>query len=97
MIQQYPWEEADAVWFMLTGETPWVAPLTWQARWFGRGDEGEEDSFGYGFVTLKVELWVDPKLVWEAIAMYSVVSAVAAAIAAWKQKAWSLYVSWTSE
>jgi hypothetical protein len=65
LIQRYPWEEADAVWFMLTGKTPWVAPLTWQARWFGSGDEDEEDSFRYGFVTLKVEPWVDPKLVWK--------------------------------
>jgi hypothetical protein len=65
LIKRYPWEEADTAWFILTGETPWVAPLTWQARWFGRGDEDEEDSFRYGFVTLKVEPWVDPKLVWK--------------------------------
>ncbi len=47
---------------MLTGETPQVAPLTWQARWFGSGIG--EDSFRYGFVTLKIEPCVDPKLVW---------------------------------
>jgi hypothetical protein len=63
LIQQYPWEESDAVWFVLTGETPQVAPLTWQARWF-RNYIGD-DSFGYGFVTLKIEPWVDPKLVWK--------------------------------
>jgi hypothetical protein len=63
LIQRYPWEEQDAVWFVLTGETPQVAPLTWQARWFGSGIW--EDSFSYGFVTLKIEPWVDPKLVWK--------------------------------
>jgi hypothetical protein len=63
LIQRYPWEEQDAVWFVLTGETPPVAPLTWQARWFGSGIW--EDSFSYGFVTLKIEPWVDPKLVWK--------------------------------
>jgi hypothetical protein len=62
LIKRYPWEEPDAVWFVLTGETPQVAPFTWQARWFGSGIE--EDSFSYGFVTLKIEPWVDPKLVW---------------------------------
>jgi hypothetical protein len=63
LIQRYPWEEPDAVWFVLTGETPQVAPLTWQARWCGSGIG--EDSFSYGFVTLKIEPWVDPKLVWK--------------------------------
>jgi hypothetical protein len=63
LIQQYPWEEPDAVWFVLTGETPQVVPLTWQARWFG--DDIGDDSFSYGFVTLKIEPWVDPKLVWK--------------------------------
>jgi hypothetical protein len=63
LIQRYPWEEQDAVWFVLTGATPPVAPLTWQARWFGSGVW--EDSFSYGFITLKIEPWVDPKLVWK--------------------------------
>ena len=63
LIQRYPWEEQDAVWFVLTGETPPVALLTWQARWFG--SDIWEDSFSYGFVTLKIEPWVDPKLVWK--------------------------------
>jgi hypothetical protein len=68
VIQQYPWEEADAVWFILTGEVPWVVPVTWQARWFG-GDRTissfreEEESFSYGFITLKVEPWVSPQSV----------------------------------
>jgi hypothetical protein len=68
LIQQYPWEEPDAVWFMLTGEVPWVVPVSWQARWFGREQtissfRKEEDSFSYGFITLKVEPWVSPESV----------------------------------
>ncbi len=63
LIQHYPWEEQAAVWFILTGETPQVAPLTWQARWSDHGVG--EDAFGYGFITLKIEPWVDPKLVWK--------------------------------
>jgi hypothetical protein len=63
LIQRYPWEEPDAVWFVLTGETPQVEPFTWQFRGLGSGIG--EDSFRYGFVTLKIEPWVDPKLVWK--------------------------------
>jgi hypothetical protein len=63
LVQRYPWDETDGVWFVLTGQTPHVAPLTWQARWFSVGIP--EDSFTYGFVTLKIEPWVDPKLVWK--------------------------------
>jgi hypothetical protein len=48
---------------VLTGETAQVAPFTWQFRGFSSGIG--EDSFGYGFVTLKIEPWVDPKLVWK--------------------------------
>jgi hypothetical protein len=61
LIKRYPWEESDAVWFVLTGEPPWVAPFTWQFRGFSSGVG--EDSFGYGFVTLKVEPWVSAKTV----------------------------------
>lgn len=63
LIQHYPWEEPDATWFVLTGETPQVAPFTWQFHGYRKG--GGEDSFGYGYVTLKIEPWIDPKLVWK--------------------------------
>jgi hypothetical protein len=56
LIQRYPWEEADVAWFVLTGEAPWVAPLTWQFR--GIGKQHSEASFSYGFITLKIEPWV---------------------------------------
>jgi hypothetical protein len=68
LIQRYPWEEPDAVWFLLTGEVPWVAPVTWQSRWFG-GEQTissfseEGDSFSYSFITLKVAPWVSPQSV----------------------------------
>lgn len=61
LIRRYPWDESDATWFVLTGETPLVAPLTWQARWFG--DHETEDTFSYGFVTLKIEPWVPAETV----------------------------------
>jgi len=59
LIQRYPWEEAQATWFVLTGETPWVAPLTWQFRATGAG----ADYWNYGFITLKIEPWVPADLV----------------------------------
>jgi hypothetical protein len=59
LIQRYPWEEPDAVWFVLTGETPWVVPLTWQFRGIGAG----LDAWSYGYITLKVEPWVSARVV----------------------------------
>ncbi len=59
MIRRYPWEEPDAVWFVLTGETPWVPPLTWQFRGTGPG----LDSWSHGCITLKVEPWVSASVV----------------------------------
>lgn len=53
LILRYPWQESEAAWFVLTGETPWVAPVTLQAR--GIGTEG---MFERQFVTIKVEPWV---------------------------------------
>jgi hypothetical protein len=59
LIERYPWEEPDAVWFVLTGETPWVAPLTWQFR--GTGEV--LDSWFYGYITLNVEPWVSASVI----------------------------------
>jgi hypothetical protein len=56
LIQKYPWEEQDATWFVLTGETPSVTPLAEEFRGFG--NDIWEDSFSYGFITLKIEPWV---------------------------------------
>ena len=59
LVKRYPWEELDAVWFVLTGKTPWVAPLTWQFR----GTGSPLDSWSYGYITLKVEPWVSASVV----------------------------------
>jgi hypothetical protein len=53
LIERYPWEEFEAVWFVLTGRAPWVAPLSWQAR-----GSGVVWSFEHQFITIKVEPWV---------------------------------------
>jgi hypothetical protein len=59
LVKRYPWEEADATWFVLTGKTPWVAPLTWQFQGTGSGF----GMWSYGYITLKVEPWVSASLV----------------------------------
>jgi hypothetical protein len=57
LLKDYPWFESDAVWFMLTGEVPWVVPVTWRAR--ARGTRTiSSDSFSHGFITLTVEPWI---------------------------------------
>ena len=59
LIKRYPWEEPDVVWYVLTGETPWVAPLTWQFR----GTGSPLDLWSYGYITLKVEPWLSASVV----------------------------------
>ena len=58
LILRYPWQEPEAAWFVLTGETPWVAPVTLQARGVGTGD-----VFQRQFVTMKVEPWISEETV----------------------------------
>jgi hypothetical protein len=58
LLQTYPWWESEAVWFVLTGENPWVAPVTLQAR-----GSGSPYGFQRQFVTLKVEPWVSEETV----------------------------------
>ena len=59
LVKRYPWEESEAVWFVLTGEPPWVAPMTWQTRAFGF----DYNLASYGFITLKIEPWVSAETV----------------------------------
>ena len=53
LIERYPWEGFEAIWFVLTGKTPLVAPLSWQVR-----GSGVVWSFEHQFITIKVEPWV---------------------------------------
>jgi hypothetical protein len=58
LIQRYPWWESETVWFVLTGATPWVAPVSLQAR--GIGHSG---LFERQFVTIKAEPWVSEETI----------------------------------
>jgi len=60
LLRDYPWFEADSVWFLLTGETPYVAPMTWRAKHRGHVifDPYPSTGFGYQLVALTVEPWV---------------------------------------
>jgi hypothetical protein len=53
LVQRYPWWESETVWFVLTGTTPWVAPVSVGAR--GTGQAG---IFERQFVTIKAEPWI---------------------------------------
>jgi len=53
LVQRHPWWEPEAVWFALTGKTPWVSPVTVQARGTGRSS-----LFEHQFITIKAEPWV---------------------------------------
>jgi hypothetical protein len=60
LLKRYPWFEESAAWFVLTGETPYVAPMTVRGKYRGPLTFGPYPStgFGYGLVTLTVEPWV---------------------------------------
>ena len=58
LILRYPWQEWEATWFVLTGKTPRIAPVTLQARGVGTGD-----VFQRQFVTMKVEPWISEETV----------------------------------
>lgn len=58
LIRRYPWWESETVWFVLTGATPWVAPVSLQARGIGHSDLFERQ-----FVTIKVEPWVSEETI----------------------------------
>jgi hypothetical protein len=56
----HPWSEAEAAWFVLTGEPPIPKAL------YARADSFVSDSLTYGTITLKVEPWVAAQTVSEA-------------------------------
>ena len=60
LLGHYPWFDGDAVWFLLTGEVPYVAPMTMRAKVKGYSTFGPypETDFNYGLVTLTIEPWI---------------------------------------
>ena len=51
LIERYPWDAATAAWFVLTGEPPWVPPLTATAQ-------GPDSTRNHGTITIKASHWV---------------------------------------
>jgi hypothetical protein len=58
LVRRYPWWESETVWIVLTGATPWVAPVTLQAQGLGH-----DDLFERQFVTIKVEPWISEETI----------------------------------
>lgn len=52
LVRHFPWAEAQATWFLLTGAVPLIDPLTLSWKWHS----GWRNS--YACMTLKVEPWV---------------------------------------
>jgi hypothetical protein len=65
LLRNYPWFEQDAVWFLLTGETPYVAPMTVRHKHREHETSGPYPpvGFGYQLVALTVEPWVPAETV----------------------------------
>jgi hypothetical protein len=51
LCSRYPWELKDAAWFVLTGEVPWVPPLTARLKWSG-------PPRNHGAITITAADWV---------------------------------------
>ncbi len=51
LCRRYPWEPQDAVWFVLTGEVPWVPPLTARIK-------GPSLPNNHGTITITAMHWV---------------------------------------
>jgi hypothetical protein len=60
LLKNYPWFEESAAWFLLTGDAPYVAPMTMRGKYRGPLTFGPYPStgFSYGLVTLTMEPWV---------------------------------------
>jgi hypothetical protein len=55
LSSRYPWHEADAAWYVLTGETPPIPPLSISTQIRRRGD------FDHVRVTITAEPWLSPR------------------------------------
>jgi hypothetical protein len=51
LAERYPWDISAAAWFVLTGEPPWVPPITVTAQ-------GPDSIRNHGTVTIKASHWV---------------------------------------
>jgi hypothetical protein len=51
LAERYPWDISAAAWFVLTGEPPWVPPLTATAQ-------GPDSIRNHGTITIKASHWV---------------------------------------
>lgn len=56
LAERYPWETADAAWFVLTGEPPWVPPLT-------ATSSGPDLAKNHGTITIRAAHWVSEEAV----------------------------------
>lgn len=60
LAKEHPWTEEQAAWFVLTGETPSIAPAT------GRINRVWKKVHTHGTITLMVEPWLSPETVRDA-------------------------------
>jgi hypothetical protein len=69
LTEQFPWREAQATWFILTGEPPLVPPV--EVRYTSRParvhlkPSGDTERFGYGEVNISAAHWVSEQIVAE--------------------------------
>jgi hypothetical protein len=69
LTEQFPWREAQATWFVLTGEPPLVSPV--KTRYTSDPanvhlPSGETIRFAYGEVIISAAPWISEKIVAEA-------------------------------
>ena len=65
LTERYPWDISIAAWFVLTGEPPWVPPLTGRAQ-------GPDSIRNHGTITIKASHWVPEE---DVAALYSYLKA----------------------
>jgi hypothetical protein len=58
LVERYPWEPTLAAWFVLTGEPPWVPPLTATAS-------GPDQVKNYGTITIRAAHWLPVEAIGE--------------------------------
>jgi hypothetical protein len=70
LTERFPWGEAQATWFVLTGESPLVPPVkvryTSQPAQVFLEPSGKPERFEYGEVTISSAPWVSEKIVADA-------------------------------